>query len=283
MIKKEQSNYGVTMMSEVLEVSRSSFYAWLRRPVSQLEKENAYLTERIRVIHAQSKQRYGSPRITAELRDTGFKCGKNRVAKLMKRQGISARARKRFKRTTNSNHKLPVASNLVGMQFNPEKKNSLWATDITYIRTREGWLYLSVMLDLYSRAVISWNVDKYMDENLVMRTLEKAIRDRKPNDELILHSDRGSQYASLKLRNMMKENNIQQSMSSKGNCYDNAPVESFFSTLKRELVYRTSYKTREEARQSLFEFIELFYNRKRRHSTLNYVSPFQFENNQKHA
>ena len=196
----------------------------------------------------------------------------------MRKQGITARTKKRFRVTTNSNHNLPVAQNLVEMQFNPQKKNSLWTTDITYIRTSEGWLYLSVILDLWSRAVISWNAQSSMDEKLVIGTLDKALRQRKPAGELILHSDRGSQYASQLYRQMLRENNITQSMSSKGNCYDNAPVESFFSTLKRELVYRTTYKTREEAKQSLFEYIEVFYNRQRRHSTLGYLSPMQFEN-----
>lgn len=240
-------------------------------------RENIQLSERIRTIYTEKKQRYGSPRITEELRGNGFSCSKNRVARLMKIQGITARAKKRFRVTTNSNHSLPVAPNLVEMQFNPEKKNSLWTTDITYIWTREGWLYLSVMLDLWSRAVISWNADKSMDETLVIKTLDKALRDRKPTDELILHSDRGSQYASMKLRSLLKQNNITQSMSSKGNCYDNAPTESFFSTLKRELVYRERFKTREEAKQKLFEYIEIFYNRQRRHSTLGYLSPMQFE------
>ena len=276
-MRDEANTYSVKLMSKVLKISRSSYYAWLRRPLSKLVKENAYLSERIRTVYNLSKQRYGSPRITAELRDEGFNCGKNRVARLMRKQGITARTKRRFRVTTNSNHKLPVAQNLVDMQFNPEKKNSLWTTDITYIRTGEGWLYLSVMLDLWSRTVISWNADRSMDENLVIKTLEKALRDRKPTGELILHSDRGSQYASMKLREILKENNITQSMSSKGNCYDNAPTESFFSTLKRELVYRTSYKTREEAKQSLFEYIEVFYNRQRRHSTLGYLSPMQFE------
>jgi len=277
-METDSGTYSIKQMSEVLQVSRSGYYNWLRRPKSKLWKENVSLIERIRSIHTHSKQRYGSPRITAELREGGFKCGKNRVARLMRKHGITARTKKRFRVTTNSNHNLPVAKNLVEMQFNPERKNSLWTTDITYIWTREGWLYLSVMLDLWSRSVISWNASQSMDESLVIKTLDKAIRERKPDGELILHSDRGSQYASMKLKQMLIENNIQQSMSSKGNCYDNAPTESFFSTLKRELVYRTSYKTREEAKQSLFEYIEVFYNRQRRHSTIGYLSPMQFEN-----
>lgn len=283
MIKEETQNYSIKMMSRILKVSPGSYYAWLKRPKSKLWKENTYLSERIRTIHTETKQRYGSPRITAELRAEGFECSKNRVARLMRKQGITARTRRRYKVTTNSKHNKPVAENLVQMQFNPEKKNSLWTTDITYIWTKEGWLYLLVILDLWSRAVIGWNVQQNMDENLVIKPLEQALREREPSEGLILHSDRGSQFASSGVRQILKENNIQQSMSSKGNCYDNAPTESFFSTLKRELVYRESYRTREEAKQSIFEYIELFYNRKRRHSTLGYVSPFQFENNRKHT
>jgi len=274
--------FHLNRMSKVLEVSRSGYYAWLKRPFSKRKKNNTYLSERIRSIYEQRKRVYGCLRITAELKKEGFNCSKNRVARLMRKQGITARSKKRFKVTTNSKHHLPVSSNLVEMQFNPREKNSLWTTDITYIWTREGWLYLSVILDLWSRTVISWDANRSMDENLVIKPLEKALRDRKPNSELIFHSDRGSQYASQRLRNILKENNITQSMSSKGNCYDNAPTESFFSTLKRELVYRQNFKTRDEAKQSLFEYIEIFYNRQRSHSSLGYLSPLQFENlNQK--
>lgn len=276
-MKENQDIFHIGLMSKVLKVSRSGYYAWLRRPMSRREKNNRYLIERIRNIYEQRKRVYGCLRITAELKDQGFSCSKNRVARLMRKQGITARTKRRFRVTTNSNHKLSVANNLVEMQFNPEQKNRLWTTDITYIWTREGWLYLSVMLDLWSRAVISWNAERSMDENLVIKTLDKALMQRKPSGELILHSDRGSQYASHRLRNILKENNITQSMSSKGNCYDNAPTESFFSTLKRELVYRERFKTREEAKQKLFEYIEVFYNRQRRHSTLGYLSPMQFE------
>src|SRR5258706_2300610 len=257
-MKDNQNIFHIDLMSKVLKVSRSGYYAWLRRPVSSREKNNRYLSERIRSIYEQRKQVYGCLRITAELKEQGFSCSKNRIARLMRKQGITARIKKRFRVTTNSNHKLPVAENLVEMQFNPEKKNNLWTTDITYIWTREGWLYLSVILDLWSRAIISWNADRSMNENLVIKTLEKALKSRKPNGELILHSDRGSQYASMKLRKILKENNIQQSMSAKGNCYDNAPTESFFSTLKRELVYRERFNTREEAKQKIFEYIEEF-------------------------
>jgi transposase InsO family protein len=269
--------FHLNRMSKVLKVSRSGYYAWIRRPISAREKYNLYLSERIKSIYEERKRVYGCLRITAELRDEGFSCSKNRVARLMRKQGITARTKKRFRVTTNSKHNLPIAPNLVDMQFNPEKANSLWTSDITYIRTREGWLYLSIVLDLWSRSVISWRADRNMDENLVIKPIERAIRDRRPDGELILHSDRGSQYASQRLRQILKENNITQSMCSKGNCYDNAPTESFFSTLKRELIYRERYRTTEEAKQSLFEYIEVFYNRQRRHSTLGYLSPLEFE------
>jgi putative transposase len=277
LMQEQSKTYSIKLMSEELQITRSSYYAWNKRLPSRQKKANAYLSERIKSIYEQKKRCYGSPRITAELRAEGFNCSKNRVARLMRKQGITARTRKRFRVLTNSNHKLPVAQNLVEMQFNPEKANSLWTSDITYIRTREGWLYLAVILDLWSRAVISWSAARFMDENLVMRTLDKALAARGKQEGLIFHSDRGSQYASLRVRKLLEQNAITQSMSSKGNCYDNAPTESFFSTLKRELVYRESYRTRDEAKQSLFEYIEVFYNRQRRHSTLGYLSPLEFE------
>jgi putative transposase len=280
---RESINHRIKMMSEQLSVTRSGYYAWLRRPESNLSVQNNELMNRISLIYAKSKQRYGSPRITAELKSEGFNCSRNRIARLMKKQGISARIRRRFRITTNSNQKLPVADNHVAMRFNPARANSLWSSDITYIRTREGWLYLSVILDLWSRSVISWSVSESIDENLVINTLGKALRNRTAGNGLVFHSDRGSQYASLRVRQLLKDNRITQSMSSKGNCYDNAPVESFFSTLKRELVYRERYQTREEAERSLFEYIEVFYNRQRRHSTLGYLSPFQFENLKNHT
>jgi len=270
-------------MCNVLEVSRSGYYACFERPVSITEISNRNLTAKIIAIFQKSKRRYGCLRITAELHSQGIYCSKNRVARLMKKQDIAVKTRKKYKRTTNSNHKLPVAQNLVDMKFNPDRANKLWTTDITYIWTKEGWLYLAVVLDLWSRTVISWKADNVMDEDLISSVLNKAITDRKPKADLIIHSDRGSQYASLNVRKLIAENNITQSMSSKGNCYDNAPTESFFSTLKRELVYREGYKTREEAKRSLFEYIEVFYNRQRRHSYLGYLSPMQFENLNYHS
>lgn len=270
-------------MCYVLRVSRSGYYAYLKRPISKRQCSNTEIIKRIREVFERSKQRYGFRRITAELNYQGIKCSRERIRRLMKKHNITAKLRKKYKRTTNSNHKQPVVNNLVNMDFNPKAINSLWAGDITYIWTREGWLYLSVVIDLWSRKVISWRVDKTMTETLVTETLSKAISIRQPGRGLIHHSDRGSQYASIKLRNMFKENNITQSMSSKGNCYDNAAVESFFATLKRELIYRKNFITREEAKLAIFEYIEIFYNRYRRHSTLNYLSPVQFENLNYHS
>ena len=265
-------------MSETLNISRSGYYRWISTGmVSPRLLTDTELLKQIQEIFNTSKQRYGSPRITAELRSKGMLINKKRVARIMKKHGIKSKTKRRFKVTTNSKHKLEVAENLVEMKFNPVKANNLWTSDITYIRTNEGWLYLAVVLDLWSRSVISWSADKFMDENLVIRTLDKAIAVRGKQENLIFHSDRGSQFASLRVRKLLEQNQIRQSMSSKGNCYDNAPTESFFSTLKRELVYRENFKTREEAKQKLFEYIEVFYNRKRRHSSLGYLSPLDFE------
>jgi len=266
----------------VLRVSRSGYYAYLSRPLSKRNRTNTELLYQIKKVFERSKQRYGFRRITAELHFLGMTCSKERVRRLMKKHNIKAKYRNKFKKTTNSDHKQPVAENLVNMEFNPKELNKIWAGDITYIWTREGWLYLSVLLDLCSRRVISWKADKTMTESLVTETVSKAISFRRPDKGLIHHSDRGSQYASLKLRNLLKENQINQSMSSKGNCYDNAAVESFFATLKKEFIYRNYFITREEAKQKIFEYIEVFYNRYRRHSKLNYLSPVQFENLNNH-
>jgi len=275
---EQRRTYGIKLMSESLSVTRSGYYRWVSTGmISPKLLTETELLNQILEIFNYSKQRYGSPRITAELRAKGMKVSNKRIARIMKKHGIKSKIRRRYKITTNSKHKLPIAENLVEMKFNPVKANSLWTSDITYIRTSEGWLYLAVILDLWSRSVISWSADKYMDENLVIRTLDKAIAVRGKQKNLIFHSDRGSQFASLRVRMLLEQNEIRQSMSSKGNCYDNAPTESFFSTLKRELVCRENFKTREEAKQKLFEYIEVFYNRKRRHSSLGYLSPLDFE------
>jgi putative transposase len=277
-LKENTTSFEVKQMCDAFMIPRCSYYAWLRRGICRRKREDIYYTERITAIHEEKKHRYGSPRITAELRDEGLKIGKNRVCRLMKIHGLTADRRKKRKFINyTSSLREPAACNLVNMHFNPKAANDLWAGDISNIETDEGVLYLSVIMDMWSRAVIGWDIQSSMNENLVIRSLEKAIRSRKPTKGLIVHTDRGSQYASIRYRQLLSDNNITQSMSFKGNCYDNAPVESFFASLKKELVYRESFKTKEEARRKIFEYIEIFYNRQRRHSTLGYVSPLNFE------
>jgi transposase InsO family protein len=277
-LKENTSSYEVKQMCDAFMIPRCSYYAWLNRGISKRKREDMYFAERITTIHEEKKHRYGSPRITAELRDEGLKIGENRVCRLMKIQGLTADRKKKRKFVNYaSSLREPRAGNLVNMNFNPNEANDLWAGDISNIETDEGVMYLSVVLDMWSRAVIGWDIQSSMTENLVIRSLEKAIRNRKPMKGLIVHTDRGSQYASFRYRQLLSENNITQSMSFKGNCYDNAPVESFFASLKKELVYRVRFKSKEEARRQIFEYIEIFYNRQRRHSTLGYVAPLNFE------
>ena len=231
----------------------------------------------IKESHKNSRRAYGSPRITEDLQAKGTKCSENRVARLMKTHGIVAKTAKKFKATTNSKHNLPVAPNLLNQDFVTEKPNTVWVTDITYISTMEGWLYLVVILDLYSRQVIGWAMSNRLTSGFVIKALYQAIGRRKPATGCLFHSDRGVQYASSDFRDVLKAYGFIQSMSRKGNCYDNAVAESFFHTLKTEHVYDYRYETRAEAMQSVFEYIEMFYNRQRRHSALGYRSPVSFE------
>ncbi|MDP1994040.1 MAG: IS3 family transposase [Ignavibacteria bacterium] len=277
-LRDNTTRYEVKQMCDAYNIPRCTYYAWLKRGISKRKREDMYYAERIISVFQDKKHRYGSPRITAELRDEGLKIGKNRVCRLMKIQGLTADRKKKRKFVNYaSSLKVPVAGNLVNMNFNPSAANDLWAGDISNIETDEGVMYLSVVLDMWSRAVIGWDIQSNMTENLVIRSLRKAIRNRKPMKKLIVHTDRGSQYASFRYRQLLSENNITQSMSYKGNCYDNAAVESFFASLKKELVYRMRFKSKEEARRQIFEYIEIFYNRQRRHSTLGYVAPLNFE------
>jgi len=273
-----KTDHNINAMCKELRVTRSGYYSWLKRGKSEREKRNQWLEHKIWYIFNESCQRYGSPRITAELKSQGIRCTKKTVAKIMRTLGLKSKMKRRYKVTTNSKHKLPVSKNLVERKFNPSELNRLWVSDITYIRTLEGWLYLAVIIDLYSKTVVAWSASNKADADLVANTITKAIRSRKPGKELIFHSDRGVQYANIDVRSLLEQKEINQSMSSKGNCYDNAPAESFFSILKRELIYHVVYKTREEAKISLFEYIEIFYNRKRRHSAIGYMSPLEFEN-----
>ena len=265
-------------MCDVLEVSPSGYYDWVERQPSVREKRREELAGEIRTIHAGVKKRYGSPRMHAELVAQGHACSRNTVAKIMKRLGIQAISHKKFRvGTTDSNHDFPIAANVVDRDFTAEKPNEVWLSDMTYIPTREGWLYLAAVEDLYSRRVVGWSMGATMESRLVVDALEMAVKQRFPDAGLVAHSDRGSQYASEHYRRALAEKGITCSMSRKGDCYDNAPMESFFASLKKELVHHENYPTREAAKASLFEYIEVFYNRIRRHSSLGYVAPAEFE------
>lgn len=264
-------------MCRVLEVSESGYYAWRGRPESVRSCANRKLLVHIKAVHQESDATYGSPRVQRELAAQGITCSENRVARLMREEGVEAKQVRRFKATTDSKHGLPVAENHLDRQFEPGEENRRWGADITYIWTQEGWLYLAVVLDLFSRRVVGWSMQPTLERRLVIDALEMALQNRKPAAGLLHHSDRGSQYASGDYQQLLSEAAMRCSMSRKGNCWDNAPVESFFSTLKRERVHHRRYRTRAEARADIFHYIEVWYNRKRRHSSLGYLSPVDYE------
>jgi transposase InsO family protein len=274
-------------MCRVLEVSRSGFYAWWSRDASAAEVRREELADEVKAIHAAVKARYGSPRIRAELVAKGHECSVNFVAKVMREAGIAAKTRRKFRQTTDSNHSMPVAENVLDREFDPEEPNTRWCADITYLPTREGWLYLAVVEDLFSRRIVGWSMDATMTSRLVVDALEMALAGRLKGSSgsgLVAHSDRGSQYASEHYRRRLREERIECSMSRRGDCWDNAAMESFFASLKKELVHDEDYATRAEAKASIFEYIEAFYNRVRRHSSLGYVAPEEYErtHNQTH-
>lgn len=276
-MENNRKDFRIGKMCKILEITRSGYHHYLKKRYSQRKLENRAITELIYKIWEQSHKLYGYRRVHAELRSQGIYCNRKRVLRLMNKNNIAAKRKKKFKRTTNSNHGNYISPNLLNQNFRTNSPNEVWVSDITYISTYEGWLYLAVVLDLYSRKVVGWSMSNRMTSKLVIDALEHAIIDRQPVAGLIFHSDRGSQYASIDFRKSLKNNDIIQSMSGKGNCYDNAVAESFFHTLKTELVYWGKYKTRSDAKSSIFKFIEGFYNRRRRHSYLNYLSPFNFE------
>jgi len=277
-IEERRSEWSITLLCRVLEVSRSGFYAWRSREVSQAETRREKLTEKVTEIHAEVKGRYGSPRMHAELVDRGHDCCVNTVARVMREAGIAAKTKRKFRQTTDSNHPHPVAENILDRDFDPEEPNATWVADVTYIPTREGWLYLAVVEDLFSRMVVGWSMDATMTSRLVVDALEMALSRRlKGSSSLLAHSDRGSQYASEHYQRRLGEERITCSMSRRGNCWDNAAMESFFASLKKELVHGEDYATRAEAKASIFEYIETFYNRVRRHSSLGYVAPAEYE------
>jgi putative transposase len=277
-IDAHRNQWPVRLLCQTLEVCPAGYYAWRRRPLSEREQRQEALVVEIRAIHAQTKARYGSPRIHAELRARGQTCCVNTVAKLMRDNDIAAKTARKFRcTTTDSDHDLPVADNLLDRQFNPSEANEVWLADITYIPTREGWLYLAAVEDLYSRRVVGWAMAEHMESRLVVDALEMAVQRRLPDAGLLAHSDRGSQYASEHDQRLLAKHGIACSMSRRGDCWDNAPMESFFASLKKELVHDADFATRAEARAAIFEYIEVFYNGQRRHSSLGYVSPAEYE------
>jgi putative transposase len=276
-ITVEKAQYPVSLLCSLLEVSRSGYYAWCVRPLSQRAIADSELADVIRTIHENSAQRYGSPRIHEELGANDTHVGRKRVARLMKETGLSARTKRRFVKTTDSKHDFPIAPNLLQRDFTADAPNESWVGDITYLDTREGWLYLAVLIDLYSRRVVGWAMSERIDTALAMAALNMALTRRKPGRGLIHHTDRGCQYASHEYRRLIRDIGAECSMSRKGNCWDNAVAESFFASLRKELTNRVDFLTRDAARSNVFEYIEAFYNRVRRHSTINYQSPNDFE------
>lgn len=276
-IRDHSEEFHVENACRVLNVSVSGYYAWCDRGASVREIEDARLIDKIRGIYDASDGVYGVRRIHRQLLADGERCSVNRVARLMRKCGIAARRKRKFTVTTDSKHNLPVAANLLNREFSSAGLNQVWASDITYIWTLEGWLYLAAVLDLHSRMVVGWSMSKRIDRSLVLDALSMAVGRRNPGPGLIHHSDRGSQYASNDYQAALSKHDMLCSMSRKGDCWDNAVAESFFSTLKTERVHHRLYRSRAEARRDIFEYIEVFYNRVRLHSTLGYLSPAHFE------
>jgi len=264
-------------MCRVMTVSRSGYYEWCSRPAPKRSREDQALKADIREIHEGSRKNYGERRIKDDLADQGKTISRKRIGRLMKEEGLVCKTKRKFKATTNSSHNKPVADNLLKRDFHQEQPDRAYVGDITYIPTREGWLYLSVFIDLCSRAVVGWSMSSRMTAALVTDSLQMAMWKRGPEAGLLVHSDRGSQYVSDRYQKLLGENQFICSMSRKGNCWDNAVAESFFHTLKTELIHHEDFQTREEAQQTIFEYIEVFYNRQRKHSTNGYLAPFRYE------
>lgn len=264
-------------MCQVLEVSRSGYYASIKRELSKRKREDKSLVARIKAIFKHSDRTYGQRRIRQALASEGLRVGTNRISRLMKESALVVKTRRRFKVTTNSSHKRPVAPNLLNQQFWAEAPGRIWTGDITYIHTGQGWLYLAVVLDICTRKIVGWSMNKRMKDDLVVDALNNATHRTRPTEGFIFHSDRGSQYCSKKFRAQVSAAGGRQSMSATGSCYDNAITESFFGTLKRELVHHYRYPTRSTAKSSIFSYIEGFYNRRRLHSSIGYMSPAEFE------
>ena len=270
--------HSVKLLCEVYHVSRSGYYGWLRAEASPRAQQNQALQSRIEAIHVQSRGTYGSPRVTVELRAQGERVGRHRVARLMRAGGLQGRQRRRYRvRTTDSRHDEPIAPNHLGEMAPPKQPNRVWVSDITYIPTGEGWLYLAGVMDRCSRFLVGWAMGETLEASLPIAAMQMALQRRQPVRGLLHHSDRGVQYASAPYRDLLAQHKVTASMSRKANCYDNAAMEAFWSTLKHELVYRRRFATRAEAKTAIFDYIESFYNRTRRHSALGYKSPLDYE------
>ena len=277
MIRAEKANFPVAFMCRCLGVTRSAYYAWEKAPVSSKAQEDARLLKKIKEIHKDNRGVYGSPRIIDELKDQGETVGRHRVARIMRENAIVGTPKKKFRKTTDSDHDYPVVENLLDREFEAETANEVWVGDITYIRTARGWVYLAVILDLFSRRVVGWSLDNNMRKELVLKALEMAKGHRDILPGAIFHSDRGSQYASGAFQQALKDAGMVPSMSRKGDCWDNAVAESFFATIKRELIDRAFWINEKSVRMAVFEYIEVFYNRKRKHSTNGNLSPVEYE------
>jgi transposase InsO family protein len=275
-----KDHHSIQTLCVAFDVSASGYYDWRRRLTDPgpRARETQALTQSIKTIHAKSRATYGSPRVQIELRKTGARHGRNRIARLMQQEGLCGRQKARYRvRTTDSNHDEPIAPNRLAAAPAPRAPNQAWVADITYIQTQEGWLFVAAILDLYSRKIVGWAMSERIDTALILKALFMALLHRQPPAHLLCHSDRGVQYASADYRRALAQAGLTASMSRKGNCYDNAAMESFWSTLKLELVYRRLFQTRGQARQEIFDYIETFYNRQRIHSALGYRSPVDFE------
>ena len=276
-IQKQRNSYTLARLCQTFDISRSGYYDWLRRAPSQHQLEDARLTVKIKDSHKNSRECYGSRRIQDDLRDDGDAVSKARVLRLMKQEGLCSRHVKKFKATTDSNHDFAISPNLLQREFTVNQPDRVYVSDITYIWTSQGWLYLAVTIDLFSRLVVGWSLSNRMFASLVTDAFNMAIRKRSPAPGLIHHSDRGVQYASDAFQQILSVKGYRGSMSRRGDCWDNAVAESFFKTLKAELIYHCRYQTRDEARLEIFDYIEVYYNRQRKHSTNGYLSPVNYE------
>jgi len=270
-------------MCEVMEVCRSQYYSWLKQPITAREIENKQIMAVLECVFKETRSLYGTRRLKKKLADHGWRVSRRRIGRLLKRLGLSCKTKRRFKATTDSTHQRPIAPNVLNRQFTVDRPDTYYVGDITYIETREGWLYLATVIDLFSRKVVGWSMAPHMRASLVNDALLMALWSRKPDKGLVWHTDRGSQYASESHRVLLKDHGIIQSMSRKGDCWDNAVAESFFHSLKVECVHQCQFKTREAARQAIFDYIEVFYNRQRLHSAIGYLSPVEFEETKKAA